>query len=171
MGWETCITPSCLRKSHMRELAEAVQSCFQQHGDHACFVKDRPLSEARKTKQPSHMAPLRVHDHRIAHEKIRLLVLVGGSWKEQGLDGVRLPNAASPDRSERSLTNETCCFFVRSPQAYPNCPGVHVSSPHTLSVTSAIEHPGKNSRFTKGCVDTGKSYLQRVLVKRCQFVS
>lgn len=32
--------------------------------------------------------------------------------------------------------------LVLSPQVYPNSPGVHiVSSPHTLSVTSGMEHP------------------------------
>ena len=31
--------------------------------------------------------------------------------------------------------------FVCSPQVYPNSPGVHISSSHTLSVTSGMEHP------------------------------
>lgn len=31
--------------------------------------------------------------------------------------------------------------FALSPQVYPTGPGVQISSPHTLSVTSGIEHP------------------------------
>ena len=32
-------------------------------------------------------------------------------------------------------------LVLRLPQVYPDSPGVHVSSPHTLSVTPEIEHP------------------------------
>ena len=42
---------------------------------------------------------------------------------------------------ERDKQRDSLSANIFSPQVYPTGPGVHVASPHTLSVTPAIEHP------------------------------
>lgn len=53
--------------------------------------------------------------------------------------------------------------LVCLPQVYPNSPGVHVSSPHTLSVTPVIEYPEND----KSIVGKGAHSVAREDIPSC----
>ena len=109
---------------------ERYHTCFEIEDSNAFLHYADTLETTRRNKLGHHS----ISRHLMLH-----LGRICAGGEDLGLDRGSFPERWSTFDGDQPGWHSA--VLVLLPQVYPNSPGVHSLSPHTLSVTPVIEHP------------------------------